>query len=492
MFSIKSIYPLLAAGLLAATGLHGAPIPLTLGQTYAGTIALPGETHNYTFSGSPGQRLYLDSLEGNGLPMQAALYSPSGMLLYQANDDYDSGVMVLIESGAYTLTLTGNAATTGSYEFRMLDLSQAAPVTLGSPLAGQLDPGLACNVYQFDGTRGQRISLQSLAYSSSQTRWELLSPADVVLASGQIYQNLGTLTLPVSGPYVLLVSGASPGLTPVSFSVLAQDVSDGPLAASGFGNPYTGTVNANQTNSFTYAAPAGLPVYFDSLDRSGQSLVVDLLDPNGNAVFSVAETTDAGPYVLPRSGTYTLNVRGASGASGNFGFRLLDCSASPVLPLNAAVSNSLATPYQTDIYQLNGAAGQRLYYDSWAVGAPNAQIQLLGPDGQSLINGSVNYDAGPVTLPFAGVYYFMVQSGLAGATSYAFQMLDLAAQAAVPMNTNFTGILPANTAALYQLSGSQGEQLYFYGKASFMGGAYWTLYRCQKCGGGLGEPDFGF
>jgi large repetitive protein len=464
--------------LLTFAGLSAlaAAIPLSLGQTYAGTLAVPGETHTYTFTGAPGQRLYVDAQDADGLQMDLALLSPGGTTLYQRNDDYDSGPLVVTEPGVFTLLVNGNGATTGAYQFRLLDLSQATPLVLGSALSDQLNPGLACNVYGFNGTRGQRISLQSLASSSSQAQWQLLSPANMVLSSGQIYQNLGTVTLPATGPYCLLVSGASVAVTPLAFRVLLQDVSDSSVVASGFGVSHSGTVNANQTNSFTYTAPAGLPVYFDSLDRSGQSLVVDLVDPFGNAVFSVGEIADSGPYVLPRSGNYTLNVRGPGGASGNFNFRLLDGSAGPVLAVNTAVTNSLAAPYQTDIYQLNGTAGQRLFYDSWANAFASVQVQLIGPDGQSPINNNVSYDLGPITLAYSGAYYFCVQSALPTPSSYLFQLLDLGTQPPVPLNADFTGALAPYTSLAYSLAGTKGQQLYFNGKAPVVGGAYWTLY----------------
>ena len=455
-----------------------ASIPLAFGTTYSGNIALPGESHTYTFTGTPGSRLFLDSLEGDNLQMNLTLTSPTGALLYQRNDDYDFGPFVLNESGTYSLVVNGIGSTTGNYQFRLLDLSAAPSLTLGTTVSGELNPPLACNIYQFNGKRGQRINLQNISFSSNAAQWQLVTPANVALASGYIYQNLGVVTLPVDGPYCLMVSGFTlgiPAVEPFLFQVLLTDVSDNPVATSGFGSANSGTVNANQTNSFTYTASAGLPVYFDSLDTSGQSLVVDLIDPTGTAVFTVSEIYDAGPYVLPRSGTYTLNVRGPGGSSGNFSFRLLDLTASPPLPLNSVVSNSLAAPFQTDVYQLSAGAGQRLYYDG-SGSLASVQARLLGPDGQTPILGSAIYDLGPTTLSYSGTYYFFVQSSLATSASYQFEWFDIAAQPPLPINTGLTGNLAANASSVYQLSGTNGETLFFNGESVSAGGATWTLY----------------
>ena len=478
MISTKQLGALLGAFLGWAVQVQ-AGIPMTLGTTYSGALSLPGETHTYTFAGLPGQRLYYDSQDADALNMYASVVSPTGAQLFQQNDDYDYGPFVLTEGGTYSLVVNGSGATTGSYKFRLLDLAAAPAMTLGTTLSGQLSPVLACNIYQFNGTRGQRVNLQTLGFSSNYAQWQLVSPANVVLVSGQIYQSLGVVTLPQNGPYTLMVMGYSygtPPTTPFTFQVLVSDVSDTPVSTTGFGTPHAGTVFANQTNSFTYTAPAGLPVYFDSLDASGQSLVVDLVDPAGKAVFTVGETADSGPYTLPRSGTYTINVRGPGGASGNFNFRLLDLTASPALPLNTPSTNSLSLAYQTDIYQYSGTAGQHLFYNALNNTYPSITVRLLGPDGQNPLYGNVSYNLGPSTLPYSSVYYFIVQSSLSSSSSYQFELFDAAAQPALPLNTPLTGALAANTALLYQLAGTTGEQLFFNGEGSGSYGASWTLY----------------
>ncbi|MDE3066243.1 MAG: hypothetical protein KGJ60_01700 [Verrucomicrobiota bacterium] len=477
-------------GLTLAVHPARADAPLTLGTTYAGSLTVPGQSHTYTFTGAPGQQIYLDSQDADNASITLTLLSPSGTTLYSRNDDYDSGPLVLTESGTYKLVVNGTGATTGSYQFRLLDLSAGAPLALGTILAGQLSPPLACNVYRFNGTRGQRINLQSLAYASSQAQWELVSPVNTVLASGQIYQNLGAVTLPLDGPYYLLVSGVVQGATPFSFQVLLTDVSDAPATASGFGVAHSGTIGTGQTNSFSLTAPAGLPVYLDSLDISGLSLVVDLIDPFGKTVFSVSETADAGPYILPRAGTYTLQVRANNGTtSGNYDFRLLDLTTSLTLPLNTTVSNVLSAPYQTDVYQFAATNGERLFYDAIDSDFDNVQVELVQPDGATPIHGNSDSDAGPLTIPFAGTNYLFLQSGLSSSPNYVFQMLPVDVQAALPLNADLSGTLATNAVVIYQLAGTAGEQLYFNAKGVNVGGAYWTLYRpddAQVAGAALG------
>ena len=448
--------------------------PLTLGTTYAGSIAVPGQTNAFTFTGSPGQRIFVDALDSDSVPITVTLLTPGGVALSSQPHSYDQGPFLLSEPGTFTLVVSANSSTTGTYHFRVLDLATGSALPLGAVLTGQLSPPASCNVYDLNGKRGQRISFQWVSYTTNKFQWQLISPANAVIAQGQSYNNLAPIALPMDGTYALLVEGQDPVASPLIFQLSTSDVSDAPAVASGFGTVHSGNISANTTNSYTYTAPAGLPVYFDNLDTSGQSLVVDLLDPTGGVVFTVGEILDAGPYILPRSGSYTLNVRGYNGASGNYNFRLLDLSQSPALTLNSLISNSLASPYQTDIYQFSSTAGKQVFYETPGNPSSSVRASLLGPDGQFALS-SVYNNQGPVTLSPAGTYYLIVQNQVSTGNSYSFALLDGTSAAPAPINSYLTGSLPVNALQLFQLSASQGQKFYFLGNPN-PGGSYWALF----------------
>src|SRR5207249_2137613 len=92
----------------------------------------------------------------------------------------------------------------------------------------------------------------------------------------------------------------------------------------GFGVVRSGATTAGQTNTFTYTAPAGTLVAFDSLTNTSPT-TVELLDPTSQQIFNIQGGADAGPYLLPRSGTYTMNVVG--NGTGDYKLRLLDLSS---------------------------------------------------------------------------------------------------------------------------------------------------------------------
>src|SRR5437762_14269180 len=82
--------------------------PLSLGTTYAGSIAVPGQTNAFTFTGSAGQQLFFDSLDSDSLPITVFLISPGGVLLAQQNHSYDQGPWILTEPGTFTIDVSAN------------------------------------------------------------------------------------------------------------------------------------------------------------------------------------------------------------------------------------------------------------------------------------------------------------------------------------------------------------------------------------------------
>jgi hypothetical protein len=320
---------------------------------------------------------------------------------------------------------------------------------------------------------------------SNQAYWQLFGPQSQTVGSqASISQNIGTVTLPMTGTYTVGVIGNGNVAGTVQYQFNITDLSDTPVASSGFGTVHSGTISANQTNSFIYTASAGLPVFLDSQDISGQTLVVDLTSPDGTVVFSVQETADAGPYILPRSGSYTLTVRGPNGSSGNFSLRLLDLSASPMLTLNSAVNTTLKNPYETDVYQFTSTPGQALYYDAITNDAspPTVYVALLDPRGQFVgPNGGFATDRGPFAVQYGGTCYFWLRNAGSLASSCAFRLLDIASQPAIPVNVGVTTNLDVYAANVFHYAGSAGQKLYFHGQLSNPSGN-WTLFDPNNSG----------
>jgi hypothetical protein len=501
--------PLNGTYLLAAWGANlGGPLPfsvqvltsdlapgsLALGSTVSGTVSEPGEQHLYTFAGTTGQRIYYDSLDSDSEQVYSRLIAPSGVLVWDfTNQSTDAGPVTLLENGLYTLLIDGNAATTGDFRFRILDLAAAAPLVLGGTTTGTLSPANATLAYQIGGTAGQRLKFDNLSATLNQANWRLIGPANQNITSAQgITTDLGEVVLPVNGTYHLLVEGYTDNVTPLQFQFIASNVSDAPVAVSGLGAVLSGVIAAGQQITNTFTAPAGLWVYFDSQDRSNPgSIFAELRDPLDAVVFSINAYSDSGAYVLPRSGTYRLITKGSSaGATGTYRYRLLDLVGGiPVLPLNTTLSGNLDPAYRTDVYQFTGQAAQRLLYDSLENDFANVSVRLMMPDGQiRFINGNSDTDTAPFTLPANGTYRLFFESQVTTPVSYNSRMLNVESQPLLLFDALVSPTVdPGLMTQLYRFEGTPGQRLYFDGLPS-NGAGLWYLYgpnNEQLAGSGL-------
>jgi hypothetical protein len=405
---------------------------LNFGSTTSGELTEAGEEHRFAFAGMAGQRLYYDALDTDMDNINARLYDPSGDLVFiNGNSDIDAGPFTLTEPGTYTLVLGGNTDALGNYSFRLLDLSAVPLLTLGTTITGQIQPLSETDGYRFHGTAGQRLVLESFSAEAPGVDWALVGPLNQSIVAGSINADLGTNGLSLTGDYMLLIRGIGAQDPPVDYQVRLSDVTDSLVTPSGFDTLYSGAVSPGETNSIAIAASAGVPLYLDKLSDDLRPYI-QLLDPAGDQIFYLPGLlTDAGPYYLPRSGSYTFNVIGATDATYNF--RVLDLATSAIdLVLGIAVTNTLEAPYATQIYRFTGTAGQRVYYDGLASDFGVVYVRIVAPSGGLVLGGIywggyfwVRNDAGPFTLTEPGTYYLIVESLQDAAAGYSFSLIDV-------------------------------------------------------------------
>jgi hypothetical protein len=437
---------------------------LTLGTTVMSNITEAGERDVYTFAGTVGQRVLYDAVDGDFDSIIAQLVSPAGATLLFINVDSDSAILTLTETGTYRLEIDGSGDATGDYRFRVLDLGTATLVTLGVNLMGQLSHQLEANLFSISGTAGQRLDLDSIAADSTNANWSLIGTANQVLSSANIQSNHGSdVLLPAAGTYALLISGGADNAATLDYTVRVSDVSDAPVAPSGFGTVQIGTIVGGQEDQFNFTAPAGLLVYFDSQDFDFDALTATLLDPASSAVFTTNASFDSGPHVLPRSGSYTLNLRGTqAGDTGDYSVRLLDLTNDAIaLALDTTTMGSLDPGHERDVYRFNGVAGQRLFYDALDADFDNVSVVLLSPTGAILYSSNADFDSAILTLSETGPHYLYFGFDQPAMTDYQFRLVDVAGLPALPLDTPTSAQLnPALQTVAYRLAGMAGQALF--------------------------------
>ncbi|HXG09846.1 MAG TPA: cohesin domain-containing protein [Gemmataceae bacterium] len=448
---------------------------LTLGSTVNGTISEPGEIDIYTFTGTPGQRLYFDSLLG-AVSASTELVSPGGATVASFGPGMDTGPVTLTEAGTYRLVIDGFGDSTGSYSFRLLDVAVQPTATLDTTLNGTLDPGVEADLYRIGGTAGQRLFFDNLTTVSGSGTWQLFGPANQFIAGGALgLQSDFEATLPTDGTYVLALQGLNPS-APVnySFRIVTPDTT---TVALTLGNTISATISEpGEIDVYTFTGAIGQRLYFDSLGAVVNA-AVSLVSPNSFTVFSGDPNRDGDPVTLPEAGTYKLIIDGTGDATGSYGFRLLDVAAQPTVALDTLVNGMLNPGMESALYRLTGTADLRLFFDSLSVSpTPSGTIlwSLFGPDNQIVARSGVNLGNDFLTtLPTAGTYVLAVApfSANPSVINYSFRIV-----------TPDTTVMPLTlgvevTAALsepgevdvYTFTGSVGQRLYFDQTGPFPG-----------------------
>jgi hypothetical protein len=111
-----------------------------------------------------------------------------------------------------------------------------------------------------------------------------------------------------------------------------------------------------------------------------------IFSSNGQSLFAKGDAdNDRTPFTLTESGTYKLVLDGSADSIGDYSFRLVDASAAAILSLNTPISGSLNPGLKTDVYQINGVAGQKLKFDPLLTGSVNGSWALYNSNNQYVI-----------------------------------------------------------------------------------------------------------
>src|SRR5262249_23712702 len=123
----------------------------------------------------------------------------------------DQGPIILPISGTYKATVKAPyAGATGDYAFRILDLSAAPQLALGTTTSGTLDPGERTDIYRFTGSPGQRLFFDPLAGDASNLSFSLIAPDGQTkyFVTDPTADKQAPFLLDAAGTYYLAVRGS--------------------------------------------------------------------------------------------------------------------------------------------------------------------------------------------------------------------------------------------------------------------------------------------
>ena len=435
-------------------------VPLTLGSTVDSAISRMGQSKSYTLTLNAPTLLYLDSFTNSN----RFTWSLTGDSLSPYDSIYDKPFSAgdqsldLLPAGTYTLTVKGNARSTGGYSFRLIDKAAAPTVTAGIPVSVSASAANSAQVYQLSGTAGQTLYFAQTGFSTSDSSgqngkaiWSLTDQYGTVLFNAPFVTDGGRITLPQTGSYRLMIVGdiANNGLSNYSFKV--TQVADQTLTMS-LNSQVTGNVSSpgNQLR-YTFSLATAAQLWFDS-QTVDNGLTWQLTGPGGvvlTPAFGQSPTpfgSDDQSLGLLSAGAYTLTVTGSGQHTGAFAFNLLNVTtATPFSggsvgsPNGAIVTGSLSVPTGVKLFSFTGTAGDQVAFHILSPTAgTTASWQLLDPNGGTVFNAPFTADQSGVMLGFSGTYTLAVRGAInaSAATNFSFQLNYLGHPAPV----SFTGV----------------------------------------------------
>jgi len=401
--------------------------PLDIGQIVESEIFEKGEQDIYTFTGSQGQRLFLDTLQNKPL-VEATLVSPSGHQVFnrvRLHDDRSRNPFILQEDGTYQLIIDGSGETTDSYGFQLLDLDTAPNLQPETSIQDTLDPGRSIQVYQLSGNEGDRVYFDNQADSSNANHWRLYGPGNQKLEDTRLNLDFETV-LPATGTYYLLLQGEEDSPVPYDIQWVPTTTSTTSLNLN---SSIQGEIDKlGEQDRYIFNGVVGQTLYF--VPRAGDNnTIIEIYNPSGNRVLSGHTGSDSPPLVLTEAGEYELIVNGREDTTGTYDFILTDTA--PELSLGTRLSGDLDAG-EIIFYQLDGSRGQQLDFESLSA-APEADWILYAPttlpEGNKVVTSvSLSNDFTQV-LPVDGRYILALRNPSDEVVGYDIQVNDISASA---------------------------------------------------------------
>ncbi|MFF2953379.1 pre-peptidase C-terminal domain-containing protein [Kitasatospora sp. NPDC057965] len=463
------------------------------------TTTAPGQNGAWTFTGTTGQRVYIDLSGGTFTSTKAevSVLKPDGSTFLASQYCGTScgfDTTALPADGTYTVALRASGGVAGSLTAKAWTVP--ADVTAALPLNGTtsrlttVTPGQN-GVWTFAGTAGQQVAFgfSGGTLDSLKVQVSVLKPDGSVLHTPRYCGptcTIATTSLPADGTYRILFDPLGTAVGSMTASVSADIVRQ--LVTDGTASTLT-TTAPGQNGAWTFTGTTGQRIY---IDLSGGTLgdfnaQVSVLKPDGSTLLASQYCgTSCGfdTTALPADGTYTIALRASGGTAGTLTAKAWTVPADPtntVTPDGTANRVTTATPGQNGRWSFSGTTGQRVFIDLSAgtLDSLKARAYVLKPDGSVWRSGQYCGDAcfyDTLALPVDGTYTVVFDPQGSAVGSLTAKVWFVPADATVPLATDGTAaalntVVPGQN-GVWTFSAGAGQKAAFTFSAGVGGGSY--------------------
>ncbi len=365
---------------------------------------------------------------------------------------------VVPRSDTYTLYLSGS----GPYKLRLIDLSAAPVVQVGSSVPSLLDARYRIMAYRFQGKAGQQIDFGAY-YGNDNVGKELRYENDRVY----LYANGGIATLPRTGEYTVWIQ--SNLIAPTTYRLPLIDVSIATHVT--LDAPITGQLTPGSGPRYlSVTAQKGDRFYLADLGSSTSVRVRNYaLNADGNRQF--LDISETGTLVQGSGKIATISVTGTylivldandADRPATYNFRLVSAKTTEIpVTLGQLAQTTFTERLQTAAFTFQGTTGQKLYI-KLIDRVPGTAIALRDPNGNLAMNETfINSGQFLVVLPQSGAYrleFDNTRDHQLGNTS--FVLSDVSTAARLSSGSPLSGSVGSeNRADLYRFFAVAGQRI---------------------------------
>lgn len=411
-----------------------------------------------------GRRYFLNLLSGtaaNEVSTGVRYPAPENIILTAFETDLlfkttiDGTYFVLVETSA------SGEADPSDYRLRMVTPETFRfQLVFNTPTSGTIGEPGELHIYRFDAHAGQSIFFDGLGADLEGIDVNMYGPDGRSIGGSMSFSRDSSrpILVETTGRYRLEIGGESDVIGNYSFQLM--DLNQQPLLP--ISTMVEGTIDpASQTHFYQYQAVPGQRLFFDAIS-GGSAVLWNLIEPDGSSLGGPTMSRDFS--VIPEvEGRHWLKVftRGVEPIAYSF-MVLLPETQSESLVFNLPFQGVLG-PGDIHEYIMEGASGQRFYFDALDTDHEVLRADLIAPDGRrTLVVSDTDRDSRPFTLDEDGAHRLVIGGEQDAVSDYAFRVINLFGTPALPIGTQVNGRLePRMQAVVFEYEGVAGRALEF-------------------------------
>jgi len=444
------------------------------------SISISGQAARYSFNGTANQIVSLEVAGFGSNGFSTAILNPDGGTL--ANGNCCSGWETIIgkplpSTGTYQIVITPQSGATGSLTVSLMSNTTNPTISFGTPTTTTTSI-TSLIAYNFSGTAGQVVSLETSGFGNGGYSTTLLNPDGSTLANGTCCSGRETIigkSLPFTGTYQIIVVPQGG----VSGSMTVSLISNTSNPTISFGTPVIATISTTSLIAYNFSGTAGQVVSLEANGFAGGSYSTYLLNPDGSTLASLTccnnQQVITGKTLLS-SGTYQIIVVPQGGVSGSMTVSLISNTSNPTISFGTPVIATISTT-SLIAYNFTGTAGQVVSLETNGFAGGGYATYLLNSDGSTLASVTFGSNQEVVTgksLPSTGTYQIIVAPNNGVTGSLTISLTSNTTNPTISFGTPVTATISNTSLIAYSFSGTAAQVVSVHVTPSFSGGFYWT------------------